>query len=615
VSVFSVVLTEAGELQNSLSIGVCKSGFAVASSDGFGRTSNSWGIMDNRNNASEMASFSGNREATVPAPKKFAVGDRITVTLDLDASTATFAINGGDYGHVFSGVVGNPADFWFGATFANDHTLAVQADEKVAGKDGASAPFAFVASGAVLHPAELRFQIVQTLNKAVAKALPLVDLCAGDQPGSLASLLSSCRGLIFSSVKTPVWETALAATQGGGGQFELRISRSRARKHASLGVPDHDARFMVFSQAFRQMHPMPPAQLRRSEKLYTAQFMGERSQDAGGPYRESFAMYAQELQSTLLPLMLQTPNGRHAVGFNREKWVLHPGSTSTTHMEMFAFLGKLMGIAIRSKDYLALNIPSLIWKLIVCDTPTQEDLEGVDVSFVSSMNSLRHIDETGVDAETFGMTFFETFTITTTDDRIVELVPGGKSKDVTFDNRAEYCDMVIKYRLHEFDRQAAAVRKGLASMVPIALLSLFTWDQLEVQVCGSPEIDIKLLESITEYSSCASTDRHVRFFWQAMEEFSNEERSALVRFAWGRSRLPLTAAAFTQRFKIQGFGRSPADSYFPVAHTCFFSLELPPYTNLEVCKQKLRYAIFNCEAIDGDDTSTGMAVAAMGWEE
>jgi hypothetical protein len=88
-----------------------------------------------------------------------------------------------------------------------------------------------------------------------------------------------------------------------------------------------------------------------------------------------------------------------------------------------------------------------------------------------------------------------------------------------------------------------------------------------------------------------------------------------VRFTWGRSRLPLTAAGFTQRFKIQSFGRSPADAYFPVSHTCFFSLELPQYSSLDIMKERLRYAIFNCTAIDGDDTSTGMAAAAMGWEE
>jgi hypothetical protein len=32
-------------------------------------------------------------------------------------------------------------------------------------------------------------------------------------------------------------------------------------------------------------------------------------------------------------------------------------------------------------------------------------------------------------------------------------------------------------------------------------------------------------------------------------------------------------------------------------------------------KEKLRYAIYNCQAIDGDDTSVGMQAASMGWEE
>jgi len=62
-------------------------------------------------------------------------------------------------------------------------------------------------------------------------------------------------------------------------------------------------------------------------------------------------------------------------------------------------------------------------------------------------------------------------------------------------------------------------------------------------------------------------------------------------------------------------GRSPADQYLPVAHTCFFSLELPAYSSLEIMKEKLRYASFNCTAIDGDDTHTGLAAAALGWEE
>jgi len=95
--------------------------------------------------------------------------------------------------------------------------------------------------------------------------------------------------------------------------------------------------------------------------------------------------------------------------------------------------------------------------------------------------------------------------------------------------------------------------------------------------------------------------------------FDHEERAALLKFTWGRTRLPLSAGESTPRFQIHFFNKSPPDAYYPVAHTCFFSLELP-HSTLKILRDK-RYAIFDCEAIDGDDGSSGMAVAAMGWEE
>ena len=79
------------------------------------------------------------------------------------------------------------------------------------------------------------------------------------------------------------------------------------------------------------------------------------------------------------------------------------------------------------------------------------------------------------------------------------------------------------------------------------------------------------------------------------------------RFVWGRSRLPLTAEGFKdQRFRLQQFPRTgrPADQYLPVAHTCFFSLELPRYSSLQVTRERLQYAIFNCQAIDGDGSQS-----------
>ena len=162
---------------------------------------------------------------------------------------------------------------------------------------------------------------------------------------------------------------------------------------------------MIFSQAFRVLHGMSPKAFRHTERLYKTIFLGEQAIDAGGPYRESFASYTQELQSSALPLLIRTPNGRNATGYNREKWILNPGATSSTQLEMFSFLGKLLGVAIRSKEYLALNIPPMIWKLLLNETPSVEDLEGIDSQIVNSFTKLRNIEQSGIDAESFSYTF------------------------------------------------------------------------------------------------------------------------------------------------------------------------------------------------------------------
>lgn len=43
----------------------------------------------------------------------------------------------------------------------------------------------------------------------------------------------------------------------------------------------------------------------------------------------------------------------------------------------------------------------------------------------------------------------------------------------------------LPFRLHEFDEQVSAVREGMARVVPVPLLSLFTGYELETMVSES----------------------------------------------------------------------------------------------------------------------------------
>ena len=56
--------------------------------------------------------------------------------------------------------------------------------------------------------------------------------------------------------------------------------------------------------------------------------------------------------------------------------------------------------------------------------------------------------------ENFSDFFFDTFITYLSDSSMVELIPGGKDKDVTYSNRKEYARLVESARLNESRVQA-----------------------------------------------------------------------------------------------------------------------------------------------------------------
>jgi E3 ubiquitin-protein ligase HERC2 len=193
------------------------------------------------------------------------------------------------------------------------------------------------------------------------------------------------------------------------------------------------------------------------------------------------------------------------------------------------------------------------------------------------------------------------FSTTSAGGHVVPLT--AKVARITPENRSEYVRLALAYRLHEFDDQVRWVREGMARVIPIPLLSLFTGYELEMMVCGSPDIPLNLLKSVATYKGIDAGAPLIQWFWEVMEEFSNTERSLFLRFVWGRTRLPRTIADFRGRdFVIQVLDKyNPPDQFLPESYTCFFLLKMPRYSCREVLRQKLKYAIHFCKSIDTDD--------------
>ncbi|XP_067933208.1 probable E3 ubiquitin-protein ligase HERC1 [Watersipora subatra] len=356
----------------------------------------------------------------------------------------------------------------------------------------------------------------------------------------------------------------------------------------------------IITQISSQVVKLRPADLRLPTRAWKVKLVGEGADDAGGVFDDTITEMCQELESGVAQLLIPTPNSLNDIGYNRDRYLLNPSLTSELHLQQFKFIGILLGVAVRTKKPLDLHLAPAIWKLLVGLSLTPEDIEEVDLIYMSSMRGIRDIDEDGVTPQNFHEVIpLTSFEAQGSDNKYVPVVAGGQDIQLTFHNRKEYVERALLYRLNEFHLQANAVRQGMASIIPVPILSLYTADRLEQLVCGIPDISVSLLKKVSKYREIDESHKLIQWLWHTLESFTNAERILFLRFVCGRSRLPVNITDLGQRLQIIRVDK-PADS-LPTSQTCFFQLRIPNYTSEQVMAEKLRYAILNCRSIDMDN--------------
>ena len=252
----------------------------------------------------------------------------------------------------------------------------------------------------------------------------------------------------------------------------------------------------MFGQAHRQLHFFRPQGLRTTPGAQTwhVRYIGPEGIamegiDAGGLFRDSMTTFCQELQSPAVPLFLPCPNSKSEIGENKEKYIPNPNCTSSLHLSMYAFVGKLMGVAIRGRHTLDLDLSNIVWKPLVGQELVRSDIEAIDSMSFSMMDMVQSRSPPGAGASEPGsydedevLSETLTFSIPSSDGRSVELKQGGSEIKVTWKNRSEFLKLYKEYRIQEYTKQVNASKQGLATIVPVQLLPLFTPKQLELMV-------------------------------------------------------------------------------------------------------------------------------------
>eukprot|EP00035_Acanthoeca_spectabilis_P006714 m.128393 g.128393 ORF g.128393 m.128393 type:complete len:363 (-) comp13624_c0_seq2:199-1287(-) len=270
---------------------------------------------------------------------------------------------------------------------------------------------------------------------------------------------------------------------------------------------------------------------------------------------------------------------------------------SCTRFDVYEWVGRLCAGAILSDESLVLRFPPLIWKLLGGADVSMEDLEEVDYWFVR--NKLKIVEEYP-DVELGGMMVQQTeemlkfcgltYAVQRSDGCTVDLVSGGRNKDVDWGTRFEYQRLACQARLRESAEQIAAIRRGLTAIIPTPLLGMWTAAEFELAVCGTPNISVDELRRTARYSINRDA-AEVGFLFEALEGMTNEERSLFLRFVTGRARLPAS-------IKICSLSGPP--SSLPVSHTCFNQIDIPKYESAQQAAEKIHYAIANTRTMDTD---------------
>lgn len=303
------------------------------------------------------------------------------------------------------------------------------------------------------------------------------------------------------------------------------------------------------------------------KKRLMIKFDGEDGLDYGGLSREFFFLLSHEMFNPFYCLFEYSAHDNYTLQINPHSGI------NPEHLNYFKFIGRVVGLAIFHRRFLDAFFIGALYKMMLSKSVTLSDMEGVDADFHRSLQWMLDNPIEGVLEQTFS-TEDERFGQTTIED----LKPGGRDIDVTDVNKKEYVDMMVKWRIQKrIDEQFQAFITGFHELIPAELVNVFDERELELLIGGIAEIDVEDWKRHTDYRGYTESDEVIKFFWQTIRRWDGEQKSRLLQFATGTSRIPVNGFKDLQgsdgprRFTIERAGEV---NNLPKSHTWY----IPPCT-------------------------------------
>ena len=306
-------------------------------------------------------------------------------------------------------------------------------------------------------------------------------------------------------------------------------------------------------------------------------FSGEQGVDEGGVRKEFFILLIRQIFDPNYGMFSYNKK-------TRLYWFNHYSFEPKIKYEL---IGKIFGLAIYNNTILDVKLPIVVYKKLLGIKPNLDDMKECDPELYHTLNYLVNNNDPNLKEE-----LDTNFTVI--DDKfgeklVIPLKPNGENILIDINNKNEYVELYLDWYFNKsIQEYFNSFEKGFYCVFNRNLSKVLTPDELELIICGTQILDFNELKKACQYEEYTKDSETIKYFWEILLDFNEEEKKKFLSFVTGCDRAPIDGLG-SLRITISNGGTDIKQ--LPSAHTCFDNLILPDYKDKEKMKKAILTAI------------------------
>ena len=306
-------------------------------------------------------------------------------------------------------------------------------------------------------------------------------------------------------------------------------------------------------------------------------FKGEQGVDQGGVSKEFFILLIRQIFDPNYGMFNYNTK-------TRLYWFNHYSFEPIIKYEL---IGTIFGLAIYNNTILDVKLPISVYKKLLGIKPSFSDLKECDEELYNNLNYILTQDNPKLEEE-----LDTNFTVV--DDKfgekiIIPLKPDGEKTMINNTNKEEYVRLYTDWFFNKsIEEYFKSFEKGFYKIFHKSLIKILTPEELELIICGTQYLDFYELKRACQYEDFDQNSESIKYFWEILLDFNEEEKKKFLSFVTGCDRAPIDGLG---SLKITVSNGGSDLNQLPTAHTCFNNLILPDYKNKEKMKKAIHTAI------------------------